>query len=140
MPKLGPDGKQIVFTKLVLENGQMHRNHEEPLADYGARMELMMNEIDEFYPDFEREGVAGSEGFNNYGFDLKGRSDAEPEKENLKSGNRIAWANWFIALDPVKNAPIVATKSLSKGYTKWVDLQIKEALEKGEIIPNLVID
>src|SRR5436190_9832368 len=73
VPKLGPDGKQIKFNKLVLEPDQLHQYDGESDGDYAKRMGEIIQEIDSFYGDFSREDCPSIEGLCNYGMDLVAR-------------------------------------------------------------------
>lgn len=134
VPKLGPDGKQIKFNKLVLEPDQLHQGPDESAEDYADRMSEIIGDIDLFYSDFSREDCPSIEGLCNYGMDLVARPNEG--KASHKEANRIAFASWMSAQERSKEL-IPHLMQGTKAYNKWVD---GEVATHGTKIPGVVIE
>jgi hypothetical protein len=139
VPRLGPDGKPIRFQKLVLRAGQLHRNLNESLADYGERVEATLDEIDEFYLDWNgRDDVTGIEGFSDYGMDLVSRTMATPEKVSFKESNRFACLSWMMSTAPKGPFAKRWSDAGNSGGKKAADKELDRIIEENRAsIPNL---
>lgn len=134
VPKLGPDGKQIKFNKLVLEPDQLHQRDDESNDDYAQRMSEIIADIDGFYGDFSREDCPSIEGLCNYGMDLVARPNEG--KTSHKEANRIAFASWMSGQG--KSAELVPhLMQGTKAYNKWVD---DEVARLGTSIPGVIVE
>jgi hypothetical protein len=142
IPLLGPSGEQISFKKLVLNEGQLHRQvgKGETLEQYGQRIELLMEEIDAFYPDNAREGVHSAEGATAYGFDLWGRAMATPKTVSTLEANRfhcLAYLMRQSSDSPLQKRWAVAGLS---GGKRAADKELDRIVsEIGVTIPGVVV-
>lgn len=134
VPKLGPDGKQIKFNKLVLEPGQLHQGDDESAEQYAERMAEIIEDIDGFYSDFSREDCPSIEGLCNYGMDLVARPNEG--KTSHKEANRMAFAS-FMAKENRTSELVPELMKGTKSYNKWVDQQVSLL---GTKIPGVILE
>lgn len=141
VPKLGPDGKPLIFDKLVLSDGQLHQNEGESAEDYADRMMTTLDEIDQFYSDWNgREGISGVEGFCNYGMDLVSRAMATPEKTSHKEANRFQALTWIVTLGKDDPYYVRWSDAGKAGKMKGANRELDKIIgELGDKIPGVVV-